>query len=82
MRIRKSTVAYTANAFVFETREASTADHLRIPVHYPEDADISTGTTRGEMKTVFVVDYSEASAVGDVIYESGASTLPPPDESR
>jgi hypothetical protein len=82
MRVRESAVPYHTNAFAFETMTEKTAQHIRVLVHYPEDADISKGTTTGQIKTVYEVDYTRPSKVGAVFYESEDSVLPDPDKSK
>lgn len=82
MRIRPTAVKYRANAYCFERMTDTTAEHLRIPVHYPLDADITAGATTGQAETIYPVDYTTRSAVGDPVYESADSVLPDPDLSR
>lgn len=82
MRIRQSTVPYHTNAAAFETASSQTSQHVRVLIHYPEDADIKSANTTGQIKTAYTVNYSEPSRVGKVLYESHTSTLPDPDKSK
>ncbi len=83
MRVRVSTVEYHNNAFAFETRAPdASSEHVRVLVHYQEDADINTGLASGVVKTAYPVDYKNPSKVGAVVFEAPESTLPDPDKSK
>lgn len=82
MRIRSSEVSYETNAFCFERMTDTTSEHIRVPVHYPPDADVAAGTAVGQAKTYYPVDYTSPSGVGPVIYEAPDSTLPDQEISK
>ena len=81
MRVRVSSVTY-ATAFAYETRTAKTSEHVRVIAHYPPNSDIKQANAVGDIKTAYVVDYTEPSNVGDVVFEGAHSDLPDPDKSK